>query len=290
MTWFLDLRAQAAGGGVASEVAIYEQDRRSSVARLQQATDGHDVLLVTHGFNVDRAAGRRALGFWESWQSLPPGVVYVGVLWPGDSTWLHGLDYPIEGGEAIHSGDRLAGFVLDTFQATTSLAFCSHSLGARVMLQAIRSIARSGRAHPPILRLLLMAGAIDDTCLTGEYAGAATAVTEISVLASQEDTVLAMAFPLGNPIAGIFTRGSPYWHAAIGREGPSLPTRNNVHHDWQIPDGWSYRHGDYLPDQAPTAPPFPRPQLVPPQGTRPPAQWPDWRAAWSAAILSTRYR
>ena len=290
MTWFLDLRALPQGGGLAPEVAVFNQVRPSTAAALAAAVAGHDVLLITHGFNVDRACGRAALGFWDSWQSLPDGVVTIGVLWPGDSVWAPGLDYVIEGNEAIASGERLAGFVAAHFQAGTSLAFASHSLGARVMLQAIQTLVRTRGRHPPILRLMLMAGAIDDSCLSGEYAVAARAVGRISVLASWHDMVLAMAFPLGNPIAGIFSRGMPYWHAALGREGPESGLDGRVHPGWQIPNPWCYGHHHYLPAQAPVAAPLPLPQHVPPITTPAPWGFPEWRACWSAAVHSTRYR
>ncbi|MCA7120558.1 MAG: alpha/beta hydrolase [Acidibrevibacterium sp.] len=292
MTWFLDLRALPQGGGVADEVQIFQQANRRSADDLLAAVAGQDVLFVTHGFNVDRAQGRQALGNWESWQSLPPSVVYIGVLWPGDSVWLPGIDYAIEGNEAIATGDHLADFILDKFQIATSLNFASHSLGARVVLQTIQKIAESGRRHPPIRRLLLMAGAIDDTCLSGEYARAAQAVADISVLASYHDAVLALAFPLGNLAAGVFTRGCPYWHAALGREGPPSTLGGKVSAGWQIPNPWDYGHGDYLPQQPPAVAALRCPQCVPPLTTPAPTNWTfaEWRAAWSAAILSTRYR
>ena len=69
--------------------------------------------------------------------------------------------------------------------------------------------------------LLLMAAAIDDNCLVNEYRDAAARVARISVLASQRDEVLKWAFPVGNPLSGIVTRGDPYWHAALGRTGPN---------------------------------------------------------------------
>src|SRR5271165_2539401 len=156
MTWFLDLRAQPAGGGVARDVAVYVQDTLVPAEVIQLATRNRDVLFVTHGFNVNRADGRRALGFWESWQSLPDSVVYVAVLWPGDSAWIPAIDYPIEGNEAIEIGNLLASFILKNLLGAASFSFASHSLGARVVLQTIRGIKRSRQTR----RLMLMAGAI----------------------------------------------------------------------------------------------------------------------------------
>ncbi len=288
MTWFLDLRVQPAGGGVAREVAVYDQDAPGSAAGLAGAIRNRDVLLATHGFNVNRACGRRSLSYWESLQSLPDDVVFLAVLWPGDSTWLPALDYPVEGNEAIAAGNLLAGFILRHLRGAASVSFASHSLGARLVLQTIRRIG--GRVR--VRRLMLMAGAIDDSCLDDEYADAAKAVEQISVLSSYRDDVLALAFPLGNFAAGLFTRGCPYWHAALGREGPESTLSGRVEAGWQIPDAWNYGHSDYLPQHPPAVPPLPCPTQVPPVNGPVPdwASFDEWRPAWSAAITSTRLR
>jgi hypothetical protein len=288
VTWFLDLRAQSFGGGVARDVAVYDQDTPNQLAALQAAIRNHDVLFVTHGFNVNRDDGRRSLGFWESWQSLPDSAVYVAVLWPGDSAWIPAIDYPIEGNEAISSGNLLADFILANLLGAASFSFASHSLGARVVLQTIRGIKATTKTR----RLIMMAGAIDDTCLEDEYADAAQAVEKISVLSSWNDDVLEFAFPLGNFAAGLVTRDSPYWHAALGRDGPQSTLGGKVQTGWQIPDPWDYGHGNYLPQSPPMMPPLPVPQAVPRLNTPVPAVLAainEWRAAWSAAILSTRF-
>lgn len=292
MTWFLDLRAQASGGGVARDVAIYNESTPAPVSNLLDAIGGQDVLVTTHGFNVNRADGRRKLGFWESWLTLPPGMVYVAVLWPGDSSWAMGLDYPIEGNEAIASGNLLARFILKNLRGVASLSFASHSLGARVVLQTIRGLGRNMHVR----NLMLMAGAIDDSCLSVEYADAAQLVDRISVLASYHDDVLALAFPAGNLLAGIVTRGSPYWHGALGREGPQSTLQGRVRAGWQIPNPWNYGHHNYLPEDPPEASPLPLPQPVPqpmpPLNSDLPScsNIKDWTAAWSAAVTSARLR
>ena len=61
----------------------------------------------------------------------------------------------------------------------------------------------------PVRRLTLMAGAIDDDCLNTEFLAGGGQDRKISVLASMKDTVLSMAFPLGNFFAGILTRDIP---------------------------------------------------------------------------------
>jgi hypothetical protein len=275
---------------VAQDVAVYSDEILSSIGALQAAVRNREVLFATHGFNVNRAGGRNSLGCWEQWLSLPSQTIYIAVLWPGDSAWIPAVDYPIEGNEAIVSGNLLAAFIMANLLGAAAFSFASHSLGARVVLQAIRGISKAVRVRC----LMLMAGAIDDNCLDNEYVDSSQAVEKIAVLASDHDEVLALAFPAGNFFAGIATRGSPYWHAALGREGPQTTLNGKVQWDWNIPDPWRYGHHHYLAQSMPL-PAWSRPSLPqylpPPSPDRP--SWGDfdeWRAAWSAAMLSSFLR
>jgi hypothetical protein len=284
MTWFIDLRAQSAGGGVSSQVFVYQDAFLWLAKDLQDYVRNRDVVFATHGFNVDRAGGRRALSCWEKWLSLPATTAYIGVLWPGDSAWIPAVDYPIEGNEAIASGNLLAAFIASNLlDVAASVSFVSHSLGARVVLQTIRRLPATR-----VRNLMLMAGAIDDTCLIDEYSDAAAVIDKISVLSSNHDEVLALAFPIGNPLQGVVTRGSPYWHAALGRAGPPTTLDGKVHLGWQIPDGWDYGHHNYLPELMPARDPLPIPISFPDPGSEPSLVFDEWQAAWSAAMLSTR--
>ena len=112
----------------------------------------------------------------------------------------------------------------------------------------------------------------------------------ISVLASKEDMVLSAAFPLGNFVAGILTAGHPWWHAALGQQGPSSPRPANFQAPFEIPDNWNFGHGDYLRID-PASPAIPVPADVPPNGSLLPAGGAGgWQEAWSAAFASTRFR
>ena len=223
-------------------------------------------------------------------------TVCVGMLWPGDARWIHVVDYPVEGNEAMTAGNELASFINTNFSGALSLSFASHSLGARMVMQTIAGLSRSVR------RLLLMAGAIDNTCLSSEYAAAAEKVQSISVLASRSDDVLKWAFPAGNFVSGLFSRGVPYIHEAMGREGPAepYPSPDNIHADWQIPDCWNYGHGSYLPPSPLGASPvrysplpfFPPPDMCPEPSFAPPALAGNaalWQPGFSAAVQTSRW-
>lgn len=294
--WFLSTRAHSIGGPVSS-AKVLDADRLGDTGDLAsefvEATLGREIFFAVHGFNVDQNVGIAHLNFW--FDNLRIGnAVPVGILWPGDCILPIFVDYVVEGHDAIHSGKELAKFLNNRLTGAVALSFASHSLGARVVLQTISGLASSFR----IRRSVLMAGAIDDTCLTNEYKRAASRIEEISILASRRDDVLSMAYPLGNPLQGIIDRGHPYWHAALGREGPvqPYPTAPQLQPDWMIPEPLDYGHLDYIPGAAIAAkyplpvdiPPLTGP--VPPVGTpvllQPPAKW---KPGFSAGFVSSRY-
>jgi hypothetical protein len=278
MTWFLDLRADSAGGNPAREVTV-RQDANIlfNIDAFLEKVRGRDVLLGTHGFNVNRHDGMASLTAWSNLLQLGDSALFAGVLWPGDSRWAPVVDYPFEGGEARDSGRLLALFLDKYFSETASLSFASHSLGARMVLETIHQMNHRVR------RLTLMAGAIEDNCLIKEYWDVPAKVDEISVLASRGDGVLKLAFPIGNILGGIIYRGHPYWHGALGHDGPESPFPCNLHSGWQIPDNWEYGHGNYLGGAPPSLSP---PVNVPPNGS----PQPNSKPAWSAGFVSTRFK
>ena len=293
--WFLNTRAHSVGGPV-GPIKILDADRPGYSGDLTQelldAVHGRDVFFCTHGFEVNQADATVILTYW--FNNLQIGnAVPIGILWPGDCVVRIFVDYILEGREAIQSGNLIAAFLNANFTGAVSLSFASHSLGARVVLQIIAGLNRRVRCA------LLMAGAIDDDCLTAEYAVATKNVDEISLLASTRDDVLAFAYPLGNPLQGIIDRGHPYYHAALGRTGPAqpYPATPPMRANWQIPANLDFGHNDYLPPQQ-IDKEFSLPVDVPSEsGPVPPSGTPAslaptrlWKPAWSAAFASTRFK
>jgi len=284
---FIDLRATPSGGLCAAEASVW-QDGTIVVppAQFAAAVRGRDLVLATHGFNVSRQDGIDALSNWNILMSLPAGAALVGVLWPGDSRYLPVVDYPVEGDVAIQAGRLLAGFLNQNAQAAASISLVSHSLGGRVILEAASNLDRD------IRRLVLMAAAVEDDCLTNEYQAAAAKAQQIYVLASRSDWVLEYAFPGGNLVGEIIMRGHPYFRTALGRDGPAEPIGLDQRGGaWQIPDGWDYEHGDYLPKEAVPAK-LPAPTEPPADSAQPPADPPfdGWKPAWSASAVSFQIR
>jgi alpha/beta hydrolase family protein DUF900 len=295
--WFLSTRAHSVGGPV-GPVKILDADRRGYpgdlTAELVNAIQGREVFFATHGFEVNQANGIQSLTNWLN--NLQIGsAVPIGILWPGDCVIPIFVDYIAEGRDAISSGKLLAAFLNANFTGAATLSFASHSLGARVVLQTIAGLANAFRVR----RTVLMAGAIDDNCLTGEYSAAAGKIEEISILASTKDDVLEFAFPLGNPLQGIIDSGHPYYHAALGRTGPAAPypVAPRLQPNWLIPENFAYGHHHYLP-KGEIDGRYPLPTRLPPEnGPIPPATTPEglaldelWKPAWSAAFASTRYQ
>jgi pimeloyl-ACP methyl ester carboxylesterase len=291
MTCFLDVRLLAVGGELATSVAVNQGTEIGNYTALRLAgllgsIRGRHVLIATHGFNVDRAAGIACLSNWEGLLQLPqPYSAFVGLLWPGDSVWAHGLDYPDEPKVANDAGVLIAEFLDANFADAASISFASHSLGARVALATISHLTL------PVRRLVLMAGAIDDNCLNTEFQAAAAGIGSISLLASKEDTVLSLAFPLGNFFAGILAEGHPWSRAALGHTGPAKPRPANFQAPFEIPDNWGFKHGNYLQIDDPPAPALAIPTDVPPDGSAEPVLGATgWQEAFSSAFTSTRFR
>lgn len=295
MTQFLDLRLQPVGGELARQLAVCQGTTLANytgatIGDLLGAINGKHVLIATHGYNVNRENGIASLSNWGSLLQLGAGSAFVGVLWPGDSVWAHGLDYPGEARVADDAGALLASFIDANFQSAASVSFASHSLGARVVLSAIAGLKR------PVRRLTLMAGAIDDNCLTAEFQAAAAKIGTVSALASMKDTVLSHLYPLGNFVAGILTQGHPWWHSAIGHCGPQQTWPANFEAPYMIPDGWNFDHGNYLQINRPPVPAMGLPVTVPGQGAAYPildgAGKPasGWQESFTAAFASSRFR
>jgi hypothetical protein len=289
MTRFLDVRLDPVGGNLATLVATNQGtsiDNYQSLGINQLGNDirGQHVLIATHGFHVNRANGIACLSNWEALLQLTPPSIFVGLLWPGDSIWAQGLDYPEEPQVANDAGALIAPFLDANFGDAASISFASHSLGARVVLQTISDMSL------PVRRAMLMAGAIDDDCLDAEFQAAAAKIGKISALASKEDDVLSLLFPLGNLIGGIIAEGHPWWHAALGRSGPSIRPAN-FQSPFEIPASWDYGHLNYLQVDSPPPAKIPPPMDIPPDGSPEPAAGATgWQEAWSAAFCSTRFQ
>lgn len=294
MTYFLNFRARPVGNGVRDKVEIQQITLGPNgpaaavldplASELARAVRGKDVMLVTHGFNVSQQDGYAKLMNWQTLLQLGDAYFFIGMVWPGDSSWLGPLCYPGEGRHAIQCGDMLADFIQANLVGASSLSFVSHSLGARFILEAIAKLDKK----IPVKQVAVMAGAINDDCFVAEYKSATDNIGKINILASEKDEVLSLAFPLGNVFEGIIDKGHPYWEAALGHDGPNRAIPDRPTGGYEILSGWNYGHHNYIEVQPALNPLLPLPQNLPPPTGSCPSQ-PGWQPSWSAAFVSTRF-
>ncbi len=246
MSLFLDFRTAGVGGGILDEPRVLEgnglidpPDLRYLGQTLPAARiAGREVVFVTHGFNVSRREGVHALARLERDLNLPSAFVFVGVLWPGD-WWIPVINYPAEAGDAVQCGRLLARFVNTSLSLAGDVSLVSHSLGGRLVLEAVKHLSRPAR------EVCVLAAAVDDDCLTSpQYDAARKNAKRISVLASRGDLVLRVAYPAGDFFSDIFYDDDNPARKALGYHGPR-PRADRVLHA-QIPDH-QYGHGDYFP-------------------------------------------
>ena len=258
MTYFLNFRAQNVGGAVVDPYLLAGDGAAQPPAlaivpqaQIPSIVAGKNLLFATHGFNVSYQAGAGSLGNLDRYLSLSAPSLFIGMLWPGDS-WMPIVDYPFEGDVALDCGGRVATFCANFCANAQSLSFVSHSLGARLVLEAVSRLNRQAQS------VCLTAAAINRDCLTSEYSGAANNSTSVSILASHEDYVLKVAFSVGDPFADLLHQDHTLFQAALGADGPPTPASPPIRFPWQISDGCNYGHGDYLPpDAAGALPPAP---------------------------------
>jgi Alpha/beta hydrolase of unknown function (DUF900) len=254
MTLLLSFRTAPVAGGNATPSEALELASPDGVlsfarvpfAELSQRAAGRNVLLATHGFNVHLEPGARSLARLEA-QIAPTGQeLFIGVLWPGDF-WIPAVNYPFAGSPAMAAGRALALICNRWLTDAASLSFVSHSLGARVVLEATQNTTQVTR------NLCMAAGAVNRDALVGQYAAAQKRATTISNLASDKDKVLKLAYPVGDLFANLLHDDHAFAKAALGRRGPARPMPSNVS-PAEIPSGADYDHGNYLPpgDPAPT--------------------------------------
>lgn len=253
MTLYINFRQSGVGGAIVDPYLL-EGDGTANPPALQSlpAADilgrvaGKDVLLGVHGFNVNYREGATSFAVLDNDLGLAdPSEIFIGVLWPGDY-WIPVVNYPFEGSDAMDCGRRLADFCMRWLGGAQSISFVSHSLGARLVLEAITHLV------PLRVRMVcLMAGAINDDCLTSEYQAAAQNIDTIFVLASRHDLVVRLGFPIGDPISNVLDHDHDFFRRALGYLGPPAPAAPPVMFPWLIQDNPAYNHGDYLPPASP---------------------------------------
>jgi esterase/lipase superfamily enzyme len=203
MTLYINFRSQHVGGSVIDPYVVRGDITTDPLtlkyidySAIGSLVAGKNVLIGVHGFNVSLKEGVRVLGQLEPYLGLSSAEIFLGVLWPGDY-WLPVVNYPFEGRVSMDCGRRLATFCNRWFSKAQSLSFVSHSLGARLVLEAVKNLERV------VQSVCLTAAAVNKDCLATEYSSATQKSSAISILASRKDWVLQVAFHIGDPIADL---------------------------------------------------------------------------------------
>jgi hypothetical protein len=230
----LTVRILPEGGGVRDAVSI---EKRPAVTK-------SDIIVLVHGFNVNRKEGDDAYAdfiqqFGKYFISGFPYNIYQ-LYYPADEKIkiLSAISYPFQIGTAKISASRLYDF-LQTEQGVSGrplrMIFVAHSLGNRLVLETF------GKGNVPhdFNWYFGMASAVpvfkveDD----GDLNKPAILPDKSFMLYSTSDPVLHWAFPPGQTAAG---KGEGFFPQAVGRKGnPNA----GVWDDRKEMNG--YTHGSY---------------------------------------------
>lgn len=195
--------------------------------------DGHELLLLVHGYNNHRLEAEQAYDAFRRHQQpfLDADAArrlhraLGDLFWPGDVSLPGVLDLldALAFGQAVQPALFTAGELADHLCARSELQLLhcvGHSLGCRLILQMLAQLA-ARKPHFKVGKVLLMAAAVP----VGELAPGRplrpglTLPAQLRVLCSPDDAVLAGAFPLGQLLTG----GS-IGDEALGRFG-DIPAR-----------------------------------------------------------------
>jgi esterase/lipase superfamily enzyme len=242
MTRYVSFRSDAVGGPVIAPLLLEGGAgglTRMSEQQLAAAIAGKNLLFAAHGFNVNLATGVRQCEQLERQLGLPANAASFGVLWPGDFV-IPVINYPFEAQDAVQCGRRLAALCNDRLGAAASFSFMSHSLGGRLVLEAVARLSRKAKA------VCLTAAAVDRDALTRQYSAALRNSESVAVLSSVRDRVLQYAYPGGDFLSDIFGDGDSPFRSALGLRGPR-PGAGPTVVDSRIPRALNCDHGDYMP-------------------------------------------
>lgn len=252
MNYILDFRGADVGGPVVpGRIMRVDGIPLGSDDDLRQESK---ITFLLHGFNVNRQDGRNSLLRLAGRLPSSSDGAIVAVLWPGDH-WVRAISYPFEGNDADDSAAEMARFIDRVLRPETELNFVSHSLGARVVMETVNRLIGDRYS---IRQVCLMAAAIDDFSLANpeDYRLAVATADRVAVLASREDLVLKLAYPIGDFLQAFFFFWKDDVGLALGYHGPKPSNDNSIPeqvYHLQIPDGKKSGHGDYLPSDPPSA-------------------------------------
>lgn len=247
MTLFVNLRRAAVGGGLPAEAYVVEGDSPAALKTLAWAEvaprlRARRLLIHVHGFNVSLQSGVEGAVRMEQHIAPADDELFLAVLWPGDFQ-VPVINYSWEFHDAVKAGQRLAAFLDRRCGEAASVSLGSHSLGGRVVLEALAAASRR------IAQMCVAAPAVDADVLGKGYAPALAKVDRLTVVSSESDQVLRWAYPLGDFFSDVFGDTDSPFRGALGLKGPR-PAAGPPVQAFPIPKADGYDHGNYFPGPA----------------------------------------
>lgn len=183
-----------------------------------------EYVMFVHGYNVSQQQARESYAqfrWWLEHYQTPAQVLEL--HWPGDRKWglLAAGAYPLKIDTAIRAGELLADWIAGR-PAGFRLTLVGHSLGCRVVLEAIRHLRTLAATRPGLLARLkdvaLMAAAVPVRYIDNSRLGPrASEAMRWHILFSRGDTILRLAF-----VAGQSARFDAFGGRAVGLHGHPL--------------------------------------------------------------------
>ena len=160
-------------------------------------------VLFVHGYNNAHAEARYKYAiFRDLIHGLGVTTPVIEIHWPGNKAWgfLSFACYPLEIKAAIESGQRLAAWI-ETLSATARLVVVTHSMGGKVVLEALNSLPNTGGASR-IIGVCMMAAAVRVAKIAdGTLGPQVNERLNWRVLFSESDKVLHLRSQSGRPPA-----------------------------------------------------------------------------------------
>ena len=206
------------------------------------------VVVLVHGYNNTQPAAQASYGtFLENASGGVLGTFWpvAAFYWPGDKPWgaFSRLSYPLEIKSAREAAHELCVFLqklLGPGGTPVEIAFVSHSLGGRLLLELLEE-ARRLQPRLIVSTLCMMAPAVQVKGVEpgGALRSAAEMPRRAVVFHSEHDSVLKWAFRLGQLAAGegFFSRAvGRFGEPRIGLWADAIPTSHNHGEYWSGAD------------------------------------------------------
>lgn len=180
--------------------------RLNPVVKFEGFWPSGDPIIFIHGFNTNE---KEAI---EGYQNLVKELKNIGVdgiylnrichfYWPGNTKYLSRASYPFQINKAITTAHMLGQFLVRAIPRSKQFNFIAHSLGCRLILEALNStLLQPFNASIKAKLVVLMAAAVPVDMIrkkTFPLSNIKEAARSIACIYSSRDTVLRKYFQIG---------------------------------------------------------------------------------------------